>query len=198
MRQRGTFLVPTLVAPAMIARHGIEAGIPEYVVQKASGVLDIHRESFRRAVRGGVRIAMGTDAGTPFNRHGANAQELGLMVECGLSPADTIVAATRNAAELLDLLDVTGTVEVGKAADLLVVDGDPLASIRILEDRDRLPGILKDGLWVRRARARRRLTAGLRGTRSRPSAVHHGARPPVLPGERSAPRGQALTPLRRR
>jgi imidazolonepropionase-like amidohydrolase len=73
-------------------------------------------------------------------------------VECGLSPADTIVAATRNAAELLDLLDVTGTVEPGKAADLLVVDGDPLADIRVLGDRHRLPGILKDGHWVRRAR----------------------------------------------
>jgi imidazolonepropionase-like amidohydrolase len=153
MRQRGTFLVPTLVAPTMIARHGTKAGIPEYVVTKASGVLEIHRESFRKAVRAGVRIAMGTDAGTPFNRHGANAQELALMVECGLPPADTIVAATRNAAELLDLLDVTGTVEPGKAADLLVVDGDPLADVGILGDRDRLPGILKDGRWVRRARA---------------------------------------------
>jgi imidazolonepropionase-like amidohydrolase len=116
-------------------------------------VVDIHRESFRKAAGAGVRIAMGTDAGTPFNRHGANAQELAFMVECGLSPADTIVASTRNAAELLDLLDVTGTVEAGKAADLLVVDGDPLADIRSLEDRDRLPGILKDGRWVRRAPA---------------------------------------------
>jgi imidazolonepropionase-like amidohydrolase len=122
------------------------------VVRKASGVLEIHRESFRRAVRAGVRIAMGTDAGTPFNRHGANAQELALMVEGGLSPIDTIVAATRNAAELLDLLDATGTVEPGKAADLLVVDGDPLEDMRILGDRDRLPGIMKDGRWVRRAR----------------------------------------------
>jgi imidazolonepropionase-like amidohydrolase len=153
MRERGTFLVPTLVAPAMIAQHGTGAGIPAYIVTKASGVLEVHRESFRKAVRGGVRIAMGTDAGTPFNRHGVNAQELALMVECGLSPADTIVAATRNAAELLDLLDVTGTVEPGKAADLLVVDGDPLADIRILGDRDRLPGILKDGHWVRRTGA---------------------------------------------
>jgi imidazolonepropionase-like amidohydrolase len=153
MRQRGTFLVPTLVAPTMIAHHGTKAGIPDYVVVKASGVLEIHRESFRKAVRAGVRIAMGTDAGTPFNQHGANAQELALMVECGLSPADTIVAATRNAAEILDLLDVTGTVEPGKAADLLVVDGDPLADVRILGNRDRLLGIVKDGRWVRRARA---------------------------------------------
>jgi imidazolonepropionase-like amidohydrolase len=153
MRQRGTFLVPTLVAPAMIARHGTSAGIPEYVVTKAAGVLEAHRESFRKAVRAGVRITMGTDAGTPFNRHGANAQELALMVEGGLSPADAIVAATRSAAELLDLVEVTGTVEPGKAADLLIVDGDPLADIRILADRDRLAGIVKDGRWIRRARA---------------------------------------------
>jgi len=130
---------------AMIARHGTSAGISDYVVTKASGVLNVHRESFRRAVRAGLRIAMGTDGGTPFNRHGANAQELALMVECGMSPADTIVAATRSAADLLDLLEVTGTIEPGKAADLLIVDGDPLADIRILGDRDRLPGILKDG-----------------------------------------------------
>jgi len=151
MLRRGTFLVPTLVAPAMIARHGTSAGIPDYVVTKASGVLEVHRESFRKAARAGVRIAMGTDAGTPFNRHGANVQELALMVECGMSPADTIVAATRSAAELLDLLEVTGTVEPGKSADLLIVDGDPLTDIRILGDRDRLLGILKDGRWMRRA-----------------------------------------------
>jgi len=151
MLRRGTFLVPTLVAPAMIARHGTSAGIPDYVVTKASGVLEVHRESFRKAARAGVRIAMGTDAGTPFNRHGANVQELALMVECGMSPADTIVAATRSAAELLDLLKVTGTVEPGKSADLLIVDGDPLTDIRILGDRDRLLGILKDGRWMRRA-----------------------------------------------
>jgi imidazolonepropionase-like amidohydrolase len=153
MRRRGTFLVPTLVAPAMIARHGTSAGIPEYVVTKAAGVLEAHQESFRKAVRAGVRIAMGTDAGTPFNRHGENAQELSLMVEGGLSPADAIVAATRSAAELLDLVEVTGTVEPGKAADLLIVDGDPLADIRILADCDRLAGIVKDGRWIRRARA---------------------------------------------
>ena len=151
MRRRGTFLVPTLVAPAMIARHGTSAGIPDYIVTKASGVLEVHRESFRKAVRGGVRVAMGTDAGTPFNRHGANAEELALMVECGMSPASAVVAATRSAAELLDLLEVTGTVEPGKAADLLIVDGDPLADIRILGERERIPGILKDGRWIRRA-----------------------------------------------
>ena len=153
MKARGTWFVPTLVAPQGVL-DAVAAGVqlPPAIVDKARMVLDIHRSAFKHAVEAGVRIAMGTDAGTPFNRHGANAQELALMVEGGLSPADTIVAATRSAAELLDLLDVTGTVEPGKAADLLIVDGDPLADIRILGDRDRLAGILKDGRWVRRAR----------------------------------------------
>jgi imidazolonepropionase-like amidohydrolase len=151
MLERGTFLVPTLVAPEMISRHGIVAGVPDYMVEKSDRAREAHRESFRAAHRAGVRIAFGTDAGTPFNRHGANAEELALMVECGMSPAEAIVAATRSAADLLDLLEDAGTLEAGKRADLLVVDGDPLDDIRILGDPDRLVGVLQGGRWVRRA-----------------------------------------------
>jgi imidazolonepropionase-like amidohydrolase len=150
MKQRGTVLVPTLVAPENISRHGLAAGIPPYMVEKSDRVREAHRESFRKAVRAGVRIAMGTDAGTPFNRHGANADEIVLMVESGMSPHDALVATTRSAADLLDLLDVTGTVEPGKQADLLILDGDPLADIRVLTDRTRIAGILKGGAWVSR------------------------------------------------
>jgi imidazolonepropionase-like amidohydrolase len=150
MRTRGTFLVPTLVAPENISRFGIAAGIPAYMVEKSDRAREAHRDSFRRAVRAGVRIAMGTDAGTPFNRHGANAQEIGLMVDCGMPPLDALVAATRNAADLLDLLDETGTVEPGKAADLLIVDGDPLADVTLLAAPDRIAGIMKGGRWVKR------------------------------------------------
>src|SRR3712207_1365840 len=111
MRMRGTFFVPTLVAPENISKHGLAAGIPAYAVEKSDQLRETHRESFRKALRGGVRIAMGTDAGTPFNRHGANAKEIALMVECGMQPADALVSATRSAAELLDLHDEMGTVE---------------------------------------------------------------------------------------
>src|SRR5262249_9060755 len=83
MRTRGTFLVPTLVAPENISRFGIAAGVPAYMVEKTDRVKEAHRESFRKALKAGVRIAMGTDAGTPFNRHGANAEEIALMVETG-------------------------------------------------------------------------------------------------------------------
>jgi imidazolonepropionase-like amidohydrolase len=150
MRTRGTFFVPTLVAPENIARHGIAAGIPAYAVEKSNQVRQSHRESFKKALRAGVRIAMGTDAGTPFNRHGENAQEIVLMVEGGMAPADALVAATSSAAELLDILGETGTVETGKSADLLIVDGDPLTDIAVLTRPAAIVGVLKDGRWMRR------------------------------------------------
>ena len=75
------------------------------------------------------------------------------MVECGMRPLDALVAATRTAADLLDILDETGTVEPGKAADLLIVEGDPLHDVRLLCDRERIAGVLRGGRWVRRSSA---------------------------------------------
>jgi imidazolonepropionase-like amidohydrolase len=92
---------------------------------------------------------MGIDAGTPFNHHGANARELALMVECGMHPLDAITAATREAADLLDLLHETGTIEPSKSADLLIVRGDPLADIGVLADPDRIAAVMSRGEWVK-------------------------------------------------
>jgi imidazolonepropionase-like amidohydrolase len=150
MRERGTFLVPTLIAPENISKHGIAAGIPVYMVDKSDRAREAHRESFRKALRAGVRIAMGTDAGTPFNRHGENAQEIALMVACGMPPADAIVAATRNAADLLDILDDTGTIEPGKSADLLIIERDPLADIGLLCRPEAILGVMRGGLWIKK------------------------------------------------
>jgi imidazolonepropionase-like amidohydrolase len=124
MLARGTYLVPTLVAPQGVL-DAVTAGapIPEAIVAKARAVIDIHRDAFRRAVAAGVRIAMGTDSGvTP---HGQNLRELALMAAGGMTPAQVLVASTRTAAELMDLDDELGTIEAGKRADLVVVDGDP-------------------------------------------------------------------------
>ncbi|MFO8059952.1 MAG: amidohydrolase family protein [Bacillota bacterium] len=129
MKEAGVYLVPTLVAPHWIVEAGVEGGIPEYAVRKAQSVMESHLASFRMAREAGVRIAMGTDAGTPFNRHGQNAYELKLMVEAGMSPMDAILSATRVAAELLGVQDEVGTIEEGKRADMIVVSGDPLADI---------------------------------------------------------------------
>jgi imidazolonepropionase-like amidohydrolase len=141
MKERGTFLVPTLVAPAGV-RRAAEAGlsIPEASLRKADEVVEIHKESFAKAVAAGVKVAMGTDSGvTP---HGENLEELTHMQEGGMSPTDVLVATTRNAAELLDVLDDRGTIEPGKRADLVVIDGDPLEFEGL---RDRVVAVLLDG-----------------------------------------------------
>ena len=125
MVRDGVWLVPTLVAPRGVL-DAIDRGdqVPELVAEKARMVVDAHRDSFARAVDAGVPIAMGTDTGvTP---HGQNLRELGLMVAGGMSPTAVLQATTLSAARLMRLDDDLGTVEPGKLADLVVVDGDPL------------------------------------------------------------------------
>ena len=141
MLQRGTYLVPTLVAPLGVlkaAAGGI--AIPEASLAKAREVVDIHRDSFRRAVAAGVKVAMGTDSGiTP---HGRNLEELALMEQGGMSPAAVLTSTTRAAAELMGLERDSGTLEPGKRADLVVVDGDPM----VLEGMaDRVVAVYQQG-----------------------------------------------------
>jgi imidazolonepropionase-like amidohydrolase len=124
MLERGTYLVPTLVAPTgVLAAADAGVAIPEASIRKARELIETHRESFRRAVAAGVKIAMGTDC--PIAPHGQNLRELQLMVDGGLTAAQALVASTSNAAELLGLARELGTLEPGKRADLVVVDGDP-------------------------------------------------------------------------
>ncbi|TMK81375.1 MAG: amidohydrolase family protein [Actinobacteria bacterium] len=141
MLSHGTYLVPTLVAPTGVlqaAEQGIQ--IPEASLAKARQVIDVHRESFRKAVAAGVKIAMGTDSGvTP---HGQNLRELELMQEGGMTPAEVLVATTKTAAELMALQDELGTLEPGKRADLVLVDGDALDLVKL---GDRVTAVYKDG-----------------------------------------------------
>jgi imidazolonepropionase-like amidohydrolase len=125
MLQRGTYLVPTLVAPRGVLKAAAAGmAIPEASLAKAREVIDIHWDSFRRAVAAGVKVAMGTDSGvTP---HGRNLEELALMEQAGMPPWQVLLAATRTAAELMGLERDSGTIETGKRADLVVIDGDPL------------------------------------------------------------------------
>jgi imidazolonepropionase-like amidohydrolase len=141
MLEHGTWLVPTLVAPmGVIDAADAGAAIPEASIAKAREVIDIHRASFARAVAAGVKVAMGTDSGvTP---HGNNLRELGLMVEGGMTPMEAIEATTRSAAQLMGLDDELGTLEAGKRADLVVVDGDPLDLATL---PDRIEAVYKDG-----------------------------------------------------
>jgi imidazolonepropionase-like amidohydrolase len=132
MVERRVVLVATLSAPVGIIRGEAE-GVPAHAVAKSREVLEAHQASFRRAVEAGVRVAAGTDAGTPLNPHGSTPGEVALMVANGLGAPDALVAATRRGAELLRVDGETGTLEAGKAADVLVLDGNPLEDVSALE-----------------------------------------------------------------
>lgn len=148
-RAHKTFLVPTLSAIQSGLEHGKKGGMPDYAMEKCAAMVDALRANFRKAVKAGVRIAMGTDAGTPFNPHGRNAQELRRMVQLGLSPMQAIEASTRSAATLLGLEQEIGTLEIGKAADLLLVSGNPLDDIAQLEEPSRLLYVIQSGNIVK-------------------------------------------------
>ena len=126
MKERGTFQVPTISALVGIVEHADE--VPGYAVEKAREVTATAREAFRRSVRTGVRVACGTDAGTPFNPHGNTTEELVRMVEWGMTPLQAMRSATSNAAELLRLPQV-GVVAPGSAADMVLFDANPLEEI---------------------------------------------------------------------
>ena len=144
MLSRGTYLVPTLIAPnGVLEAADAGADIPEPILEKARSVIDAHRDSFRRAVSAGVKIAMGTDSGvTP---HGDNLRELELMAAGGMAPADVLQSTTRVAAELMGVDGERGTIEPGKDADLVLLDGDPF---EFAGYRDRISAVYQLGRLV--------------------------------------------------
>lgn len=113
---------------------------PPEVMPKIQWRISITGQSLARAVPAGVRIAFGTDAGV--SKHGRNADEFGLMVRYGMTPMQALEAATVNAADLLGLADEIGSLEPGKRADLIAVDGDPLEDVTVLTDVD---FVMRDG-----------------------------------------------------
>ena len=145
MIDKGTFLVPTLLAPYNIAEHGVKGGIPEFAVKKDLEVIKVHTKNFTKAYQAGVKIAMGTDMGTPFSKHGENAKELELMVNNGMSLIDAIISTTRVASEAIGLEKSIGTLEKGKLADLIILEGDPLTDINLLQKKELIKLVMKEG-----------------------------------------------------
>lgn len=141
--ERGTYLVPTLSAVHGIVSEGESGGIPSWIVDKAKTEADRSTVMFAAAVEAGMNIAAGTDAGTPYNPHDGLVEEMVQMVSIGLTPARTLLSATRDGAVNAGLSQLTGTIEVGKAADLIVVDGDPVADITALRS---IVLVAKDGV----------------------------------------------------
>jgi len=125
----GAYLVPTLIAGHTVERIATERPdffVPE-VRQKALEVGPVMKSALRLAHERGVKIAFGTDAGV--NDHGTNAYEMVLMNEAGMPERDILISATINAADLMDLTDITGTIEAGKDADIVATSGNPLEDI---------------------------------------------------------------------
>ncbi len=145
MLEKDIYLVPTLVAPLAVVEFAREHPdiLPPMMAAKAKGVIEAHQKSFRRAVEAGVKVAMGTDSGV--GRHGENGRELQLMVENGMTPMQAIVASTANAAQLLHLDGMVGTLEEGKVADVIVVDGEVSSDIRRIADPANVKLVLKGG-----------------------------------------------------
>jgi len=145
-RQTGAFLVPTIHAGKFVeSKAAIEGFFPESVRDKAAAVGPLIQDAFGRAYRGGVRIAFGTDVGV--GPHGTNAEEFVHMVEAGMPAAEAIHSATVNAAELCDLSDEIGTLEAGKAADVIAVAGDPTRDVALLQD---VRFVMKGGIVFKR------------------------------------------------
>ncbi|GAC1364541.1 MAG: amidohydrolase family protein [Ktedonobacteraceae bacterium] len=146
MREKGAYLVPTLIAPVWVAEFAAAHPeiLPPAMAEKSHLVMDAHRQSFRRAVEAGVNIAMGTDAGV--GAHGENGRELQLMVENGMTPLQTITASTLSAARLLHLDAQLGTLEAGKLADVILVDGQVSSDITKLARPTNIKLVLKGGL----------------------------------------------------
>jgi imidazolonepropionase-like amidohydrolase len=129
MAQRGIYYVPTLLVYEMWRDGEIFAPVSDAKRQQLANTVREHTASFQRALKTPVRIAFGSDT---FEKPGSNPRELELMVKYGMSPTDALKAGTATAADLLGVADETGTLEPGKAADLIAVDGDPFADMTAL------------------------------------------------------------------
>jgi imidazolonepropionase-like amidohydrolase len=144
MKEKGAYLVPTLVAPGDVIAGAKEGGggLPQEMIAKAERIGALHRAAVSAAIAAGVKVAMGTDAAV--GPHGRNLREVGEMVRCGMTPMQAIVASTSVPAELLRRPDL-GVLEAGRLADVVAVRGDPLAGIDSLADPRQIRLVIKDG-----------------------------------------------------
>ncbi|NTX07390.1 amidohydrolase family protein [Myxococcus sp. CA040A] len=131
MKRKGTWFVPTAMAFQGVKERADQGRLPEDNIRKVRAVDEARKQSLRKAISRGVRIAFGTDAGV--FEHGRNAGEFALLVEAGMAPAEALRAATVHAAELLGVSATLGTLEPGKLADVVAVPGNPLQDIRKTE-----------------------------------------------------------------
>lgn len=142
MLEKGISIVPTFIVLKVVMEKGPAAGVPDFAVRKATALAGSHLSNIKKAYDLGVRIIFGTDCGTPLTPHGQQAGEFELMLQAGISKTDTLLSATKYAAELLGWDDKIGTIAPGKLADIIAVNRDPFEDISILKD---VSWVMKDG-----------------------------------------------------
>lgn len=147
MKEKEMYLVPTLLAPLSVIEFAEELGMSENSIKKSKQVMQDHIDSFKKAHQAGVKIAMGTDAGV--FKHGTNLRELELMVEHGMTEMEAIVSSTKTAAECLGYDEDLGTIEVGKIADFILLNQNPLEDIKVLKDPNNIKVVSIDGKIVK-------------------------------------------------
>ncbi len=141
-KTHGTYYVPTILAGKTVAEMAKKPGaLHPSVREKAARIGPLIQDSFRRAYQGGVKIAFGTDSGVSI--HGDNWREFVYMVEVGMPPMEAILSATRNAADLLGATDRIGSIQPARFADIIAVNGDPLADI---SEMGRVTFVMKGGV----------------------------------------------------
>ncbi|MDP2415726.1 amidohydrolase family protein [Daejeonella sp.] len=142
MKENGTYYVPTITAGKSVADSAkIPGYYPPLVVPKAIATGPKIQSTFAKAYKAGVKIAFGTDAGV--FAHGKNYKEFEYMVEAGMPAMEAIKSATMNAADLLGISDRIGSIEKGKSADIIAVNGDPIKDIKVLSS---MSFVMKEGV----------------------------------------------------
>ena len=140
-------MVPALYFEHASIEHGPQYQMPAAVIAGHQETLEGGAESAQRILQAGGRLGMGGDYGFAWNPHGTYARELEFFVNyVGFSPLETITCATRTGAEIMGRSDEFGTLEAGKLADVLVVEGDVLSDISLLQDRQRFVAVLQSGV----------------------------------------------------
>lgn len=145
MVKKNVFLESTNLYVRMIKDRG-KGELPDWMVDKANETWEDREKNFKMYLDKGVKISFGSDAGVPFIRQGYdNAGELSIFVELGMSTMDAVIAATKTAAEAIGIEDKAGTIEEGKVADIILIDGDPLQDIGLLSTENKIKMVMKEG-----------------------------------------------------
>ncbi len=144
MVKKNVVLEPTTLCIRLVKDQG-KGEMMDVMVERAAAYWEGKKKEFKMILKSGVIISMSSDMGCPYLYHGENARELECMVDLGMSPMEEILSATKVAANTIGLGSEIGTIEKGKNADILLIDGDPLKNIAVLQEQNRIKLVMKDG-----------------------------------------------------